>query len=281
MKKKVKAIWGVACYPLLYIIAQSVISVVFSFITGIMVGIKNANTITGMTPEEITELVLKNFNIQIPLLLTVIIIFPVMYLLLKNEWRSEGFWKTGRLNAAFIAICVASGICLNFFTIGALNLTKLTDLFPDYAELIDTVVGNNLALEILCVGLLIPFIEEVIFRGVVFSRLRKITKLPVAIIIQALLFALIHFNVLQSSYAFILGVVLGLALLWLGSVWASVAIHAAYNLTSLAIAYSIGENEVSTSMLIAMAVLGAAFSAIGLFTCYKHREGAYEVKNNN
>lgn len=268
MKNKVKFIWGISCYPLMYIVLQAVISVICSFVMAIAVNVRNADKVAGMTPEEISELILDNFNIQIPLLINAIVVFVIMYILLRKDWKHTSFWKADNLNAVIILLCFVSGIGLNLFTVGALNLVQLTNLFPQYEELISSIIGNNFILEVICIGALVPFIEEVIFRGVVFGRLRKVTSLPAALCLQAALFGLIHFNILQSSYAFIFGIALGLAYIWINSIWAVIALHMAYNLTSLLISYFIhnltGGGDIPTPGLIAMTVAGLAVSAVCL-----------------
>ena len=44
------------------------------------------------------------------------------------------------------------------------------------------------------IGLLIPFIEEVIFRGVLFKALRKNLKFWLAFLLSGVLFTLLHYN---------------------------------------------------------------------------------------
>ena len=52
--------------------------------------------------------------------------------------------------------------------------------------------------------------EELVFRGIVYGKLRSIMNMPVAIVISALLFAIIHFNVVQFVYAFFVGALLAI-----------------------------------------------------------------------
>ena len=72
--------------------------------------------------------------------------------------------------------------------------TKLSVLFSTFPEVIKTVI-------------IAPISEEVIFREWIYNFLKKRTKFYN--IIQAFLFALFHFILVQSIYAFILGIFLG------------------------------------------------------------------------
>ena len=72
--------------------------------------------------------------------------------------------------------------------------TKLLGIFSTFPEVIKTVI-------------IAPISEEVIFREWIYNFLKKRTKFYN--IIQAFLFGLFHFLLVQSIYAFILGIFLG------------------------------------------------------------------------
>ena len=72
--------------------------------------------------------------------------------------------------------------------------TKLSVLYSTFSEEIKTVI-------------IAPISEEVLFREWIYNFLKKRTKFYN--IIQAFLFALFHFILVQSIYAFILGIFLG------------------------------------------------------------------------
>ena len=72
--------------------------------------------------------------------------------------------------------------------------TKLSVLFSTFPEVIKTVI-------------IAPISEEVIFREWIYNFLKKRTKFYN--IIQAFMFALFHFILVQSIYAFISGIFLG------------------------------------------------------------------------
>ena len=63
-------------------------------------------------------------------------------------------------------------------------------------------------LEIAIFGILTPFSEEMIFRGILFNRMRKYLGAEQTILLSAVLFGLYHFNPLQSAYAFLMGLLI-------------------------------------------------------------------------
>lgn len=108
----------------------------------------------------------------------------------------------------------------NFFTITIVNIyINIAKFFP----IIDKSLGNfsnniirnlNGSLEskvylILYVAIISPLIEEIVFRGIFYYEFKKIMKEKYVILITSLLFGIAHFNIVQSSYTFVLGLFLG------------------------------------------------------------------------
>lgn len=108
------------------------------------------------------------------------------------------------------------------------------DLFEQYSNNMEQLMNNqNLILQILAVGILAPLLEEIIFRGLILNQLRNNLPIQAAIIIQALLFGIVHLNVIQGSYAFIIGIILGLLVVWYDSLFLPVAFHMGLNLSGV------------------------------------------------
>lgn len=85
------------------------------------------------------------------------------------------------------------------------------------------------------IGLLAPFVEEIVFRGAILrSLLGWTTRHWVAIAISALLFALIHANPAQMPHALIIGMLLG----WLYYRTNSIVPGLAYHWVNNSIAYA-------------------------------------------
>jgi membrane protease YdiL (CAAX protease family) len=82
---------------------------------------------------------------------------------------------------------------------------------------------------ILRVVILAPIVEELIFRGVIFSGFQRIYPAILAIFFSALLFALFHLNPWQLGPTFLLGLLLGYVRLRTGSLLAAIFTHALHN----------------------------------------------------
>ncbi len=82
---------------------------------------------------------------------------------------------------------------------------------------------------ILRVVVLAPIVEELIFRGVIFSGFQRIYPVFWAILFSALLFALFHLNPWQLMPTFLLGLMVGYIRWRTGSLLAAIFTHALHN----------------------------------------------------
>ncbi len=82
---------------------------------------------------------------------------------------------------------------------------------------------------ILRVVILAPVVEELIFRGVIFSGFQRIYHPFWAIFFSAILFAVFHLNPWQFGPTFLLGLILGFVRLRTGSLLAAIFTHALHN----------------------------------------------------
>lgn len=169
------------------------------------------------------------------LLLAAVLTFWVAWLIhmifRKRFLERLSFHKT---SFTFISLSLIAGIGLQLPIGYLMNLVESTgmapDFFKDYAELMEPLMTNqNLVLQILTVGIVVPVLEECIFRGMVFNQLRKNVPVALALIIQALLFGIAHMNVIQGSYAFLTGILMGLLLLWSDSLILPICMHMGMN----------------------------------------------------
>lgn len=118
-------------------------------------------------------------------------------------------------------------------------INAISMMFVDNAvlEMSGDVLSMPFFLMFIMMALYGPFMEEFVFRGVVYGGYRKSgTKLQ-AILLSALLFGLIHMNFNQAPYAFVLGVVMALLVEATGSIWAPIIFHAVFNGNSVCLMY--------------------------------------------
>lgn len=164
----------------------------------------------------------------------------ILYLFYRKDQmhRKEGFSGTGKdfvwappvIWFSVIVLAIAVGQFLN----DLIHVSHLNDLFTGYSEVSETAfTGQPVGLMILVVGIIGPVCEELMFRGILFHRLKDWVKPQAAIAISALLFGIYHGNVVQFFYATCMGVMLAILYNKTGTLWISIVAHMAANLWSL------------------------------------------------
>jgi membrane protease YdiL (CAAX protease family) len=93
--------------------------------------------------------------------------------------------------------------------------------------------SGELLLLLLLVAGLVPFAEELLFRGMIYPLLRVRLGAVAAILLNAALFSLVHFVPLLLPGLFVVGVFLAYLRERSGSIWPSVCFHAMQNATAL------------------------------------------------
>lgn len=154
------------------------------------------------------------------------------FLWMLQRRRPVGLWS----NITLTGICLAAACSLLFFLLLDCCLDPLLErAFPQseaaYREALERLAGAPAA-SLLRVCLLAPVVEEVLMRGLVLDGLRDACGPLGALAVSSLLFALLHFNMVQTLSALVCGLVLGTLYLKTGSVFCCILAHCGYNLLS-------------------------------------------------
>jgi hypothetical protein len=235
MKNIMKKIWQAVCYPVLYFWMQIVVSFAGAFAisfaavfyTAFRAAIEGIE-IDDSTFEDIADRVME-YVIPMMIIAAGLTLF-IMWLLMKKEWHDEKVWQVSGVSGITLALCAAAGVPLNFFAVGAIYLSRLTEIFQGYDEHMEYMGDGNIIIEIIGIVIMASVIEEIIFRGTILRRfINSSMNVYAAVFIQALMFGIIHMNMVQGTYAFFLGIVLGMVYLWTKSIWAPILLHSAFN----------------------------------------------------
>lgn len=200
----------------------------------------------------------------------------IIYYLI-SKLRKENMWKIcnfNKIKTKIIIPIVLAGLFLQLLIGMILEYTskiiKNTQAFDNHADLMNNLLNGNIILSIIAIGIIAPIIEELIFRGLIQNELRKIMPLTAVVVVQAVLFGIYHMNIVQGIYAFVLGVIFSLIVIWFKSIWGSIIMHATINTSSVLIS-KINEDSIS-DMTIYLVVAGMTIIGLGsLIYLYKNR----------
>lgn len=194
--KYIKNIFKVLIWPVVYMIGQF-------FIQYIFVAIFNSKEKGNMTNNEFLEHIktleyqekLNNYidsNTLLIIVISMIIFIPIFYTIYKKYKVKNNF----KLKDIIVPILFGVSISLiyNILLFNLNNIVYFTDKFN----------GNNLPIliQIISSGIFGPIIEELVFRGVVYNKLKEFNKPMRAIILTSIIFGIIHFDVINAIYAF-------------------------------------------------------------------------------
>lgn len=140
-----------------------------------------------------------------------------------------------KLSTNTILVTLAAGLSFAFtdFLLTPLLYYIKPESLDNYQETMSSLEQGGTLLLIVMVVIVAPLIEEIVFRGLVFDELERKTSISLTILIQGLLFGLIHMNLLQGVSAAISGVYYALLLIWTGSIWAPILAHGVTNLLAI------------------------------------------------
>jgi len=256
----IKNVWRIICYPLLYLGVQFVVSFAYVIFAAISYVFEFAISGNGFEADELTEFILSRIDLKIPTLLSVFVAFLVMLAILRKEWNANRMWNFKNFGPV-ILFCLGLGFAMNILTNCVLNLLPARE----YSSPLDNIMGSNAVFDFLVFALFAPVLEEIIFRGVVQKRLTKMMNVHGAVFLQAFIFGFIHFNPIQSIYAFVLGVIIGYVYYyWFDSIWFASAIHIAFNGTTVLLLYTFGNSEVDLLYFVAVSVVLFFVSMVSL-----------------
>lgn len=165
-----------------------------------------------------------------------VIAIPVMYQSFyrkdqktQEKAHAEETSRSVAFYALRVVLVVVSAACLGVGLNNVLAMSPLMELSAGYAEASSNFYGGTMAVELLSSALATPVLEELVYRGIICGRLGRMVGNVPAVVLSALLFALMHFNVVQFLYAFLLGLVLGYYLQKTGCLWMAVIGHMVIN----------------------------------------------------
>ena len=142
------------------------------------------------------------------------------------------------------------------------------DFFGTYDNVSEMIYSGGIAVQIISTAVAAPIVEEFLFRGLIYNRLRERMKFVPAALVSALVFGALHGNAVQFLYAFIIGLLLAFVYEKFKTIVAPVIFHAGANLISVIITNVMPEEGIGLTtggyMLLVVAELAVTFLILWL-----------------
>lgn len=271
--------FGTVLWIVLFAFLHFLVQIVSITLSTLIIGIIKNESLYSLEnkPTTIDPLAMGLATIIYSLLLTLF-----YYLFIRHQNKKEPRYVLSRrikildLVYSLIAIVACLGISNIFMTYLLViqeRIPFVKEALEQYKELIDNVMIDEFPL-VYFIGtvILVPICEELLFRGIIFSELKRAIPARYAIFLTALLFAIFHWQAVQSFYVFFAGFVITLCYYYSSSIKLSILLHIVYNFLGSGIIMLMGDNLVAISILTLIEWIAVPFGFLALFLLYRqHR----------
>lgn len=141
-----------------------------------------------------------------------------------------------------------------------LNISDFANSSERFRESQEILFSGPFIVQLIGIGLILPICEELIYRGLIYMRMRQYLSVNMSIMVSSLIFGIIHGNPAQGMYGFLIGILFAYLFEKYGSLKAPVLAHISANMLSLVLAAA--QIDMDNSMV--MLVLGLACVSLAM-----------------
>ena len=139
-----------------------------------------------------------------------------------------------RLKSSEILLFLGMGAAFSQFANIIVGILHSLLNYEEYQETMAKMMsGKQMWFLVVCMGIIAPVAEEIVFRWLIYLRLRDYMRMGGAAVISGLIFGIYHGNLVQAVYAGLLGMIFAYFLDISGCLWSSVLLHMGANIWSL------------------------------------------------
>ena len=179
-----------------------------------------------------------------------------------------------------VPVLILFGLSLNMFISVFLSLIPFPQSWVDsYNSSTVVFAESGTLITMLTVLVCAPIVEEITFRGLIYSRLSRGMPVFAAMLISSWIFGVIHGNIIQMLYAALLGYIICYTRVKYQSLTASILVHFGFNLFSILGDFMEGVGETAAYII----MLGGAAVSLGLLIYISRRNGGkveFSMKEN-
>ena len=215
--------WSILIYYLLMQVCVTMVMMIAGVYYSLMAGV------SGMTEEQLEASLMGN---AWGYLLTIALGLLIMWLWKGNRFCFKELWKQGRPMKVGDFFCLLSVFMCGqlLFSMLSVVMEAILNLFGLSAmKAVESATSNADTFSMfLYMAFGAPIAEEILCRGLILRPMEKYGK-RFAILMSAFFFGLLHGNVVQTPFAFVVGLVLGYVTVEYNILWAMV-LHMINNL---------------------------------------------------
>ena len=124
--------------------------------------------------------------------------------LYRNKYLDSGPKVKPAAYLVTVIIAFTSSVGLNILLI----LTGLVGKSESYKQVAERQYGVAFGIGLFIYGVISPIVEEIVFRGLIYNRMKKYYPMWLSVIVSALLFGAWHGNLVQALYGTCMGILI-------------------------------------------------------------------------
>lgn len=174
-------------------------------------------------------------------LVTMVISIPVFYKLMKKDYdypvtlrkrehvfMLDKYFKS--INYKELILPLALGIVATVGVSRIILMLPFDNIIGSYSQIKEGYQVGSIWMQFLTLGILAPVTEELLFRGLVYKRLKTYYDWITAAYISGIIFGIAHLNLVQGIYGFIMGIVFSFIYEKYKNIVAPIIMHMAANI---------------------------------------------------
>lgn len=261
MKKGLKAIGKATVYFGVYFLVQIIVSAIYSIVLSTKLTMEmmaTGNELDMLLLEEqlmeaiMGEAMMMTFISGI----VVLLLFWLVFLIRKKKLVKEVAIRPIPVKGILPVALMAAGF--NVVTSVIVSCIPWPESWMESYITNASAIDNSLIAWITAV-LMAPILEEIVFRGLIYTRLKKGLPMIAAAIITSLIFGTVHGTIIWAIYTFIFSMVLIWVFERFQSLTACIILHMAYNLSGMGMSLIPEEASVVVWILFAVSLVVVFF----------------------
>ena len=187
----------------------------------------------------------------------------------KEPIKMAALFSTKLKDYVFIGwLGISLGICLSV-AVSIFGISEQDEAFKQVNELIES---QPFWLKIASVGIIIPIQEELMYRGLIYKNIEQRYNHIKAAVISSMVFAVMHMNLSQGIYAFLMGFVLAFIYQKTKNIYACITFHCSANIFAVFVSTNTVNEFLMENMYLVPAVLLCMIVSAYVIILYLHKE---------
>lgn len=161
---------------------------------------------------------------------------PVLYFFYirdKKYWPVKNFVETTKVPASKYVYVILIGVVISLAFNHLFELVGFEDASEVYSKLEAAIDKSPYIWKFIAIAIAAPLAEELIFRGLMYKRLRRCLSVKTSMIVSAAAFGLTHGNIVQLIYAFSVGMLIAYVYEMYKNLLAPIIFHGCANFAAL------------------------------------------------